>query len=56
MSNYTLTLKHKETGEIHTINVIDNYFESRVYGYRLPNGRIIHGDNLEEIYELNEEI
>lgn len=51
MSNYTITLKHKVTGEIHQVAAIDNYFGKRVYGYRLPNGDIYNPAELEAFYE-----
>ena len=56
MSSYTLTLKHKATGNTYTIDALDNYFGHHVYGYRLPDGRILNAEELEGIYEPSEEI
>lgn len=57
MSNFTITLKHKVSGEIHKVAAIDNYFGRRVYGYRLPDGDICNADKLYELYEpINQQI
>lgn len=36
MSNYSITLRHKRTGEECVISALDNYFGSGIYGYLTP--------------------
>lgn len=36
MSNFTIKAKHKDTGEVHEISCLDNYFGRRAYGYSCP--------------------
>ena len=56
MSNYTITLKHKETGESHSIIAMDNYFGSRNYGYYIiPKDKTVDKGYLETFYHPLEE-
>ncbi len=38
MSNYSLKVKNKETGEILSANAYDDYFGRHKYGYALDRG------------------
>lgn len=50
MSSFTMKLKHRETGEYHSIFAIDDYFAHYVYGYQLPNDTVITVDELFKLY------
>lgn len=52
MSNFTIELKHKETKELHKISCMDNYFAHHIYGYRLPDERVLTHKQLLLEYEV----
>lgn len=41
MSTFYAEYKNKKTGEIINVRCIDDYFRHHVYGYLLPDGRIL---------------
>lgn len=55
MSNYATKARHKETGEIVTVNCYDNYFSAYAwsgrYGYDVPGVGILDRDQFYETYE-----
>lgn len=55
MSSYYINLKHKETGEIHRIFAIDDYFGWHHYGYELPNNTVVTEEYLDILYEKEHE-
>ena len=50
MSSFTMKLKHKASGEYHSIWAIDDYFAHHVYGYKLPDGTVVKDVELMKLY------
>lgn len=51
MSNYTFTARHKETGDKAKVHALDDYFDRRVYGYRMPDGDVLTHDRFIKEWE-----
>ena len=56
MSNYTLKVKCKKTGEVHTVAAMDDYFGHHKYGYVFNSGKhcnlVLDEKQLEINYEM----
>ncbi len=50
MSSWIRNYKHT-SGEIHKVFAIDDYFGSHIYGFKLPDGRVLRVDDFEKEYE-----
>lgn len=57
MSSYTIKARNKQTGEVHTVWCIDDYFGRHQYGYSVLGRTGQEGDNAltEEEFEATYE-
>jgi len=51
MSSYTAKFRRKDTGDIVTVDCLDDYFGKYLYGYRVLSGTIYREDEFFNIYE-----
>lgn len=50
MSNYELTAIYNPTGEVVTLEALDNYYGHHQYGYRTPDGTVYNQDGFKKMF------
>lgn len=48
---YVRDFVHKQTGEVHTVVVDEDYYGMKKAGYRLPSGEVVTFCKFNELYE-----